>query len=82
MCVLYPLLPPAAAVFVMRHLWPPRMIYLKWQEKYYSCFYGILHQLLLMSPLASEPPHRQFSSVLRSSGMLGNPTPSREQDMR
>lgn len=56
MYVLHRPLPPAAVVFVMRHLWPPYMIYLKWQDKYYSCFYGILHQLLLMSPLMPPPP--------------------------
>lgn len=33
MSLLYPLLPPAAAVFVMRHLWPPRLIYLKRQRE-------------------------------------------------
>lgn len=33
----------------------PLMIYLKWQKKYYWCFYGILHQLLLMSHLAFSP---------------------------
>lgn len=52
----------ASAVFccccfiVVTWLWvilpPPNMIYTKRQEKYYWCFYGILHQLLLMSPLA------------------------------
>ncbi len=31
---------------------PLNMIYLKCQEKYFWCFYGILRQLLLMSPLA------------------------------
>lgn len=31
---------------------PPDMIYFKCQGQYYWCFYGILRQLLLMSPLA------------------------------
>lgn len=32
--------------------------------------------------LGVRTPHLWFSSVLRSSGTLGNPTPSGEQDMR
>lgn len=49
---------------------PPDMIYLKCQEKYYWCFYGILRQLLLMSPLdfATTSGAPMFLQRLRHAG--------------